>query len=115
MEKRFQRRRENFRCERCQIIVGGNGYTNHCPSCLWSKHVDINPGDRKAKCGGLMEPIGLDWKNKTYIIVHRCLNCGLKKRNKISKNDKIDRIIQITAATQTKPLRSRPSLKTESN
>ncbi|MCL5257733.1 MAG: RNHCP domain-containing protein [Patescibacteria group bacterium] len=115
MEKRFQRRRENFQCEQCQIIVGGNGYTNHCPNCLWSKHVDINPGDRKAKCGGLMKPIGLDWKNKTYIIVHHCLNCGLKKRNKISKNDKIDRIIQITAVTQTKPLRSRPRLKTESN
>ena len=26
----------------------GNGYTNHCPKCLWSKHVDINPGDRGA-------------------------------------------------------------------
>ena len=31
-------------------------YTNHCPRCLYSKHVDINPGDRAEQCDGMMEP-----------------------------------------------------------
>jgi len=36
------------------------GYTarDHCPYCLYSKHLDIFPGDRKNECKGLMKPIG---------------------------------------------------------
>ncbi|HYC79501.1 MAG TPA: RNHCP domain-containing protein, partial [Candidatus Binatia bacterium] len=56
--KLFQRTPENFVCENCGTKVSGNGYTNHCPNCLYSKHVDNNPGDRLNKCHGLMEPIG---------------------------------------------------------
>ena len=58
--KKFQRTIEDFTCEQCNFAVKGNGYTNHCPKCLWSKHVDVNPGDRAATCGGLMEPIGAE-------------------------------------------------------
>ena len=61
--KRFNRRIEDFTCEHCGTEVHGNGYTNHCPNCLWSKHVDINPGDRAADCGGLMEPIAVEIQN----------------------------------------------------
>ena len=57
-EKRFTRTIENFTCGICGTEVKGSGYTDHCPKCLWSEHVDIFPGDRKAECGGLMEPIG---------------------------------------------------------
>jgi len=46
-EKKFQKRIENFTCEKCGLFVKGTGYTDHCPNCLWSKHMDINPGDRK--------------------------------------------------------------------
>jgi hypothetical protein len=51
--KNFQRVIEDFECEHCGHLEEGNGYTNHCTSCLWSKHVDINPGDRAAECQGL--------------------------------------------------------------
>ena len=62
--KQFQRKKENFVCEHCGQEVIGNGYTNHCPSCLHSKHVDINPGDRAETCGGLMEPVDLELKTR---------------------------------------------------
>jgi Zn finger protein HypA/HybF involved in hydrogenase expression len=48
----FKRTIEDFTCEHCGEQVTGNGFTNHCPQCLWSKHVDIDPGDRLALCGG---------------------------------------------------------------
>ena len=51
---RFTRVVEDFTCGQCGAAVTGDGYTNHCPLCLWSRHVDINPGDRAAECGGLM-------------------------------------------------------------
>src|SRR3989338_8156335 len=47
--RRFQRTKEDFTCERCGFFVRGSGYTNHCPQCLWSKHVDVNPGNRQAE------------------------------------------------------------------
>jgi hypothetical protein len=46
--RRFQRTIEDFECERCRMLVTGSGFTNHCPACLWSKHVDVHPGDRQA-------------------------------------------------------------------
>jgi len=51
--KKFQKKKEDFKCEKCGREVIGTGYTNHCPDCLWSKHVDVNPGDRQSKCLGL--------------------------------------------------------------
>lgn len=44
--KHFTKTVEDFICAHCGTHVRGNGYTNHCPECLWSKHVDNNPGDR---------------------------------------------------------------------
>lgn len=86
--KRFQRKIEDFACENCEREVKGNGYTNHCPDCLWSKHVDENPGDRKSECGGLMKPESILFERKT-VILHRCTKCDLEKRNKVSDDDKI--------------------------
>jgi len=63
-KKRFQKRIEDFVCERCGAFVKGTGYTDHCPECLWSKHVDVNPGDREAECGGLMEHVDTDFELK---------------------------------------------------
>ena len=96
--KQFTRRVEDFTCENCQAPVTGNGYTNHCPQCLYSKHVDINPGDRAADCGGLMKPIGLDIKKGHYIIIHECLKCGHQKRNKSVPEDNSDALIQVSKA-----------------
>ena len=42
------------------------GYScrNHCPNCLYSKHVDKNPGDRQEDCHGMLEPIGIEIDSK---------------------------------------------------
>jgi hypothetical protein len=79
MSRRFQRRIEDFSCERCGRAVTGSGYTNHCPACLWSKHVDVNPGDRAAECGGAMEPVGVVSKHGAWRIQHRCTVCGAER------------------------------------
>lgn len=93
--KSFQRTIENFECENCHAPVAGNGYTNHCPQCLWSKHVDVNPGDRAATCGGLMKPTALENENGEYVITHTCVTCSYKKRNKISPTDNFDVVVQV--------------------
>lgn len=93
--KTFQKTVENFECENCNTPISGNGYTNHCTQCLWSKHVDINPGDRAASCGGLMKPTELENENGEYVITHTCVKCSYKKRNKISANDNFDAVVKI--------------------
>ena len=95
MVKRFKRNIENFICEKCDKKVMGNGYTNHCPYCLWSKHVDINPGDRMSECGGAMWPAAVDQKAGEWRILHKCLTCRYEKWNKISEDDDVEKIIQL--------------------
>ncbi|OGG69600.1 hypothetical protein A3F27_00300 [Candidatus Kaiserbacteria bacterium RIFCSPHIGHO2_12_FULL_53_13] len=94
-DKKFQRRVEDFVCEHCGARVVGSGYTNHCPRCLWSKHVDVNPGDRAAGCGGLMEPAALEGSTPVYDIVHRCTRCGEQRRNKADKYDDMNVLLSI--------------------
>ncbi|MCA9353982.1 MAG: RNHCP domain-containing protein [Candidatus Kaiserbacteria bacterium] len=93
--KKFTRTKEDFTCEKCGFFVEGNGYTNHCPKCLWSKHVDVNPGDRAASCQGLMEPIRVETKGDVYTITHRCTICNYEKRNKTTAQDDFDAILKI--------------------
>ena len=52
MQKKFTVIDEEFICENCGKKVPKLGYScrNHCPYCLHSKHVDINPGDRAENC-----------------------------------------------------------------
>ena len=85
--KKFQRTIEDFVCENCGEEVKGSGYTNHCPSCLWSKHMDINPGDRANPCGGLMEPIDAYFKSQQWYLIHQCQKCGEKSKIKVAKED----------------------------
>lgn len=84
---RFTRTKENFTCEHCEHLVQGNGFTNHCPVCLWSKHVDVNPGDRAATCGGLMKPIGIEIRRDNVMIMQKCETCGHTRPNKASPQD----------------------------
>lgn len=93
--KRFQRKIEDFVCEKCGTAVAGTGYTNHCPKCLYSKHVDVNPGDRANSCGGIMKPTGLEMDHGEYIILHVCEKCGEKKKNKTAKNDDPEALIKL--------------------
>ena len=79
MSKKFIKKVEDFVCEKCGDEVVGGGFTNHCPKCLWSKHVDINPGDRAEKCGGMMKPIGALKIGDSYSIIHQCEKCGFER------------------------------------
>ncbi len=90
--RKFVRNKEDFSCEHCGAEVIGSGYTNHCPNCLWSKHVDINPGDRANECGAMMEPIGLIVA-KDWIIVQRCVKCGVIMKNRSAENDNREELI----------------------
>jgi hypothetical protein len=96
-EKKFQRTTEDFRCEKCGLEVRGNGYTNHCPRCLWSQHVDIRPGDRAEQCGGLMEPISVEEKGGEYVLTHKCKKCGAIRHITAVPHDNIERIIELSS------------------
>ncbi len=91
----FKRTVEDFVCEHCGVHVKGNGYTNHCHRCLWSKHVDVSPGDRAATCGGMMEPVGLEGSTPDYRIIQRCVRCGAKFRVTISPDDDPEAVIAL--------------------
>jgi hypothetical protein len=97
-EKKFQRRVEDFVCDNCREEVFGNGYTDHCPFCLWSKHVDLNPGDRASDCKGDLEPVGVEVKSEKYIIHYVCQKCGFKHRVKSAKNDNEEEIQKLLRA-----------------
>lgn len=83
----------------------GSEHRNHCPNCLSSLHVDIEPGDRAADCGGIMDPIAV-WvrKNGEWAIVHRCRICGALTSNRIAADDNPMKLMSIAM----KPLCSPP-------
>ena len=102
--KRFQVVNEGFTCANCGREVPPTAQTtprNHCPFCLWSRHVDVNPGDRANRCRGLLRPIGIETHaRKQYIIRHQCLRCGARVRSKAiledaNAADDFDRIIEL--------------------
>jgi predicted RNA-binding Zn-ribbon protein involved in translation (DUF1610 family) len=95
-DKKFQRTKEDFVCENCGQEISGNGYTNHCPNCLYSKHVDINPGDRKCDCLGLMKPVELLNKSDVFYILHKCEKCGFERKNKAVKGDNFQKLVEIS-------------------
>ena len=100
MLSRFTKIDEDFICENCGSKVSKLGYTcrNHCPVCLYSKHVDINPGDRQEECHGLLEPIGLEMSNKKgYVIIFKCKKCGAIRKNKAAEDDNMDKIIELSS------------------
>jgi len=92
----FIKNKENFTCEKCGHEILGDGYTNHCSKCLWSKHVDVDPGDRLAGCGGMMKPVGIEKNGDEIKIIHKCQTCGHVKKNKTGKEDNDDVIIQLS-------------------
>jgi len=64
-------------------------YRNHCPHCLYSKHVDEKgPGDRASECKSLMKPVGIDQRSdKGFMVIHECTVCGKKISNKAAPDD----------------------------
>jgi DNA-directed RNA polymerase subunit M/transcription elongation factor TFIIS len=90
----FIPREEAFTCEHCGSLVeplGQGTYRDHCPKCLYSKHLDRDgPGDRLSLCGGLLQPTEIDQDSKKgFVIVHLCQKCGKVQRNKAAPDDDI--------------------------
>ena len=96
MSVKFKKKKEDFICLNCGNRVTGSGYTNHCPECLWSRHVDNYPGDREAICKGMMEPISIEANRRSFIIKHKCVKCGLIKKNKAVENDNLQDFLSVT-------------------
>ncbi len=96
--KKFNMIDEEFICEHCGKKVSKLNYSarDHCPYCLFSKHVDVNPGDRDNKCLGLLEPIDIEKFKQTYKIVYKCQKCQQLHKNIIANDDDLNEIIKIS-------------------
>jgi hypothetical protein len=109
MKKRFYPNQQDFTCRHCgnwvsvNPILSGVSNRNHCPYCLWSRHVDLfSAGDRLSACKGAMKPIGLTIKRqrKKYgnflqgelMLIHSCTECGAVSINRLAADDDADRL-----------------------
>ncbi len=79
-------------------LLSGVNHRNHCPYCLWSRHMDLlAPGDRLCACKAPMRPVGLAFKHvhKRYVpaqpgelmLVHLCAGCGAVSLNRLAADD----------------------------
>lgn len=118
---------KGFKCLNCERFVPVNqdmaaAHRNHCPFCLWSKHVDLKEaGDRKSSCLAGMEPIGLTFKKEVpdkykpeekgeLMIVHQCSTCGKISLNRIAADDDPQVIISLLAKSKTLDNRTKEKL-----
>jgi hypothetical protein len=98
MARRFARTTEDFVCSTCGVSVRGDGYTNHCPACLWSRHVDVFPGDRASECGAMMRPVAVELTGDGVVLTHSCQACGHRRRNRSATADDGTAIVALAAA-----------------
>ena len=82
------------------VALSNGSYRNHCPGCLWSKHVDVEPGDRASRCRALMRPDRIDTRaGKGLVVVHVCVGCGFTRCNRTAddpvQSDDLDVIIAV--------------------
>ena len=93
---------QTFICTHCGRTVPpidyGGSQRNHCPSCLWSLHVDLAKGDRRCGCRGEMEPIGI-WVKPSgeWAVIHRCTKCGFIRTNRIAADDNESILFRLAA------------------
>ncbi len=102
----------DFTCIHCKNfvsadpIMAGVQNRNHCPYCLYSRHVDLfEAGDRMAACKGEMRPVGLTMKrtrNKyarenqgELMLIHQCTACGKVSINRIAADDDADLLLEV--------------------
>lgn len=99
--KRFSKNDNGFKCECCGFEVPPLGYTSrdHCPKCLTSLHVDVNPGDRANSCKGLMIPVDVSMKAKGYVIQYKCSKCNELHNNKSADDDNFMTILTVMNKT----------------
>ena len=91
---------ESFTCKNCGWLVtpdgAGSSHRNHCPNCLCSLHLDLEPGDRASDCGGLMEPVAV-WVRGSgeWALIHRRRRCGAFSSNRVAADDNPVKLISI--------------------
>ena len=87
---KFTKINEQFSCANCgyNVPIARSTCRDHCPKCLWSLHVDVNPGDRASNCGGLLEPKSYSANpKKGWMIHYLCRKCGMQRVNRFLEND----------------------------
>lgn len=102
MEKKFTKNDSGFICTQCGANVKPLGYTSrdHCPRCLASIHVDVNPGDRQNPCKGLLLPITVESTNKKgYVITYKCTKCNAIQKNKAAQDDSFEAMLCVMKET----------------
>ena len=112
-----KRKKQNYRTEPCNDVftcrvcgwpVGprgaGSHHRNHCPNCLSSVHLDDEPGDRAAQCGGTMEPVAV-WVRKggEWAVIHRCRRCGALRSNRVAADDNPLKLMSIAMKPLCEP------------
>jgi hypothetical protein len=99
---------DHFRCGHCHFDVPndaiGTAYRNHCPTCLWSRHLDDTPGDRAADCGSSMEPIAIHVRGDgEWVLVHRCCGCDELHLNRTAGDDNVLLLVQLAVKPMARP------------
>lgn len=99
---------ESFTCKVCGRPVApqgaGSSHRNHCPNCLSSLHLDIEPGDRAASCGGIMDAVAV-WVRRggEWALIHRCRRCGALSSNRIAADDNPMKLMSIAMKPLCEP------------
>ena len=87
---------EGFICAHCQksVAPGGAQIRDHCPYCLYGRHLDRIPGDRDANCQGLMIPQYLESQGNTTWIHYSCSDCPHTFRVRAHQDDHLLEFVQ---------------------
>ena len=94
----FKKNDEEFICKNCGKNVSKLTYTSrdHCNHCLYSIHIDINPGDRLNKCLGMLKPVNvIETPKKGKVIIYKCTKCAETVRNIVANDDDDEKIYEI--------------------
>jgi hypothetical protein len=97
-----------FTCRVCGRVVlpagAGSAHRNHCPNCLTSLHLDVEPGDRAADCGGVMEPVAVWVRGRgEWAVIHRCRRCGALSSNRVAADDNPMKLMSIAMRPLSAP------------
>ncbi|HEX5366535.1 MAG TPA: RNHCP domain-containing protein [Acidimicrobiales bacterium] len=95
--ERHRRQPESFRCRHCRLDVAGDApgtaHRNHCPPCLWSRHVDdaraTGPPSRRAA--------------RPWVLVHRCTGCRTVHLNRTAGDDNPLLLVGIAVGPLARP------------
>jgi hypothetical protein len=118
---------DGFQCQNCwafvytHLVFSGVRNRNHCPYCLWSRHMDhLEPGDRLSACKAIMQPIGLTVKQRQnkyrigiygeLMLIHRCKDCSRLSINRIAADDQVEKLMELYQESLTLDRNTREQL-----